>query len=171
MAVGCLVVAPRMLGRLEPRTSRTRREHLERQAPAVADLLAATLTSGAPMRPALAAVAEAVGAPATDAIRPVVAAMELGSDPATAWQPLARDHALGAIAAAVVRSERSGAPLATQLARIADDLRRQRQTVVESAARSAGVSAVAPLAACFLPAFLLLGVVPVVSGLASGLLG
>ena len=170
-AVGCVVLAPRLFGRLESRAARSRRELLERQAPIVAELLAATLASGAPMRGALAAVADAVGAPMAGAIRPVVAAMELGADPASAWQALPDDAGLKVVADAVVRSERSGAPLAAQLSRIADDLRRARQVAIESAARSAGVSAVGPLAACFLPAFLLLGVVPVVAGLASGLAG
>ena len=64
----------------------------------------------------------------------------------------------------------TGAPLSSVLARIAEDMRRDRQVAVEVAARSAGVKAVAPLAACFLPAFLLLGVVPVVAALASSLL-
>ena len=45
-------------------------------------------------------------------------------------------------------------------------MRRDRQRAVEVAAQAAGVRAVAPLAACFLPAFLLLGVVPVVASLA-----
>jgi hypothetical protein len=43
--------------------------------------------------------------------------------------------------------------------------------VVEVAARTAGVRAVIPLVACFLPAFILLGVVPVVAGLANELIG
>ena len=37
-------------------------------------------------------------------------------------------------------------------------------------ARRAGVQAVGPLAACFLPAFVLVGVVPVVVGVAQALL-
>lgn len=170
LAVGSVVLAPRVFGRLESRATRSRRDSLERQAPVVADLLAATLASGAPMRTALAAVADAVGPPMAIAIRPVLAAIELGSDPASAWCTAPAEAGLASVASAIVRSERSGAPLAAQLSRIADDLRRQRQVAVESAVRSAGVAAVGPLAACFLPAFLLLGVVPVVAGLASGLL-
>jgi hypothetical protein len=38
---------------------------------------------------------------------------------------------------------------------------------VEVAARSAGVRSVAPLAACYLPAFILLGIVPVVASMAT----
>jgi len=67
----------------------------------------------------------------------------------------------------MARSARSGAPLADVLSDVADDLRLARTRDVQVAARAAGVRAVGPLAACFLPAYLLLGVVPVVASLAS----
>ncbi len=170
-AVACVVVLPRLLGRFEGRAARERRARLAAQAPLVADLLAATLAAGSPVRPALAVVSTAMGDPAREVMRPVLAALDLGSDVATAWAPLAVDPSLGSIAQAVIRSAESGAPLSAVLSRIAEDLRREHQTVVEVAARSAGVRAVLPLAACFLPAFLLLGVVPVVAALAGGLMG
>jgi len=169
VGVGCAVGVPRLTRNLESQASRRRREGLERQAPLTADLLAATLASGATVRNALDAVGAAVGQPTRDALRPVLAAIDLGADPGAAWRSMAQVPALAPVAAAVVRSAESGAPLATVLARIAEDLRRERQTVVEVAARAAGVRAVAPLAACFLPAFLLVGVVPVVAALAAGL--
>jgi hypothetical protein len=40
---------------------------------------------------------------------------------------------------------------------------------VQAAARAAGVRVVAPLALCFLPAYLVIGVVPIVASLARGL--
>jgi pilus assembly protein TadC len=52
---------------------------------------------------------------------------------------------------------------------IAEELRRDARVRAEAAARSAGVRAVLPLVACFLPAFLLIGVVPVVASLAQSL--
>ena len=169
LGVGVLLVVPRVVRRLEPRAVRRERELLAAQGPVVADLLAATLAAGAPMRTALSAVLTAVDRPAADHLAGVVAALGLGADPVEAWAVVADDDVLGPIAAAVVRSARTGAPLASLLTRLADDMRRQRRTVVEIAARSAGVRAVLPLAACFLPAFLLLGVVPVVAALAQGL--
>jgi Flp pilus assembly protein TadB len=171
LATVCLVVVPRVIGRLESRRDRRQRELLGRQAPALVDLLAATLASGAPMRSALAAVSAAVDDPARSAVGPVVAALDLGADASLAWQHLADDPVLSPVVTAVVRSERTGAPLATLLAHLAADLRRAPRATVEIAARSAGVRAVLPLAACFLPAFLLLGVVPVVAALAASLLG
>lgn len=170
LGVGCVLVLPRAARRLEPRGARARREELERQAPLLADLMAAILASGAPMRFALVAAGEAIGEPTAGAIRPVVAAIDLGADPTTAWSTVADVPALEPIAAAVIRSAESGAPMSTVLSRIAEDMRRARQSAVEIAARAAGVRAVAPLAACFLPAFLLTGVVPVVASLAGELL-
>ena len=66
----------------------------------------------------------------------------------------------------MARSARSGSPLSDVLSEVADDLRLVRTRDVQVAARAAGVRAVGPLAACFLPAYLLLGVVPVVASLA-----
>jgi pilus assembly protein TadC len=65
----------------------------------------------------------------------------------------------------------SGAPLADMVAAVADDQRRRRRWSAEAAARRAGVQAVGPLVLCFLPAFVLLGVVPVVLSIAAEVLG
>ena len=53
---------------------------------------------------------------------------------------------------------------------MAADVRAEYRSAAEQAARRVGVLAVAPLGLCFLPAFVLLGVVPVVVGLAGPLL-
>jgi len=169
-ALVILVVLPRLLGRLESRSDRVRRQALDRQAPLLADLLAATLSSGATFRSALGAVAAAVGEPTTSALRPVITAIDLGADPVEAWRSCGATGTHALVIDAVVRAAESGAPVSRVLARLADDLRREHRVVVEVAARSAGVRAVAPLAACFLPAFVLLGVVPVVASLAGAVL-
>jgi pilus assembly protein TadC len=72
---------------------------------------------------------------------------------------------------ALGRALDSGAPVATTVAAVADEQRRRRRWAAEAAARRAGVLAVAPLALCFLPAFVLLGVVPVVLSIAADVLG
>lgn len=169
-AAACLLVIPRALARLEPRRSRERREQWERQAPVLADLLAALLASGATVRDALQAAAAAIGDPTSPVLLPVVSAIDLGADPASAWRTAGIVPVHVPIVDAIARAHDSGAPAATLLLRAADDIRRDRRRAIEVAARSAGVRAVAPLAACFLPAFLLLGVVPVVASLAGGLL-
>lgn len=169
-AVVIVVVLPRLLGRLESRSDRVRREALDRQAPLLADLLAATLSTGATFRSALGAVGAAVGEPTSSVLRPAITAIDLGADPVEAWRACGASGAHALVIDAVVRSAESGAPVSKVLARLADDLRREHRVVVEVAARSAGVRAVAPLAACFLPAFVLLGVVPVVASLAGAVL-
>ena len=90
----------------------------------------------------------------------------MGAAAEHAWQSVMDEPALAPIGEAFRRSSASGAPLVRVLTGVARDLRRRHLLAVQSAARSAGVSAVVPLAACFLPAFLLLGVAPVVASLA-----
>ncbi len=60
--------------------------------------------------------------------------------------------------------------MAIAVLRVAEDARRVSTARAERAARRAGVLAVGPLGICFLPAFMLLGVVPAVVGLATPLL-
>ena len=63
-----------------------------------------------------------------------------------------------------------GAPVAAAVSRLAAEVRAEGRGAAEQAARRVGVLAVAPLGLSFLPAFVLLGVVPVVVGLAGPLL-
>lgn len=164
------VLGPIFIGRLEPRSKRERDEALLRQAPNVADLLAACVASGASVRDATDVVAAASSEPMQRILHNIVAAMDLGATSDAAWAEVVDDARLAPIAQAVIRSGRSGAPLAELLTHIASDLRRERQLHIEVAARSAGVKAVAPLATCFLPAFLLLSVVPIVVDLGGSML-
>lgn len=163
--IGIAVLGPRLLARLESRADRERRHVLHRQSADCADLLAACLVSGAPVTTAVDAVARSLGEPIATPLQALVTQMRWGADGRNAWSTLASDPCLGPLARAVVRSLESGAPLANLLPGIADDLRRDAAREAQAAARSAGVRAVAPLAACFLPAFFLLGVVPVVVSL------
>lgn len=173
MAVGAglAIAGPVILSRLESRSQRHSREALERQAPACCDLLAACLSAGSAATEAAGAVAEALGEPIATPLRRMVSAHELGSDPLSAWSPLAEHAALRPIARAATRSAETGAALSGLLAAVAEDQRDASRARAEAAARAAGVRSVAPLAACFLPAFLLVGIVPIVASLAAPLLG
>lgn len=167
----CLGVLPRWLARMDSRVTRQRTAQLERQAPLLADLLAGLLASGATVRDAMGAASEAMPEPTATVLRTAAASVDLGADPADAWSATEMSLTHQPMVEALERAHQSGAPAALLLARVAEDLRRDRRRTVEVAARSAGVRAVAPLALCFLPAFVLLGVVPVVASLASGVLG
>ena len=170
VGIAVALVLPRLLGRLESRAARERRVSMARQLPEAADLLAATLSSGAPTARAVRVVAEAVGEPMGSVLSDVASALNLGATSAEAWSDADQAGEVAEISAAFIRSESSGAPLAEVLARTAHDLRRRHRVSVEVAARAAGVRAVAPLAVCFLPAFRVVGVLPVVASMAATLL-
>ena len=172
VAVGGAIalLGPRLLATLESRAQRQRRVDLERQMPATADLLAACLAAGATPVEATRAVARAIGDPIATPLRRLTGALDLGADPVTAWSALASEASLRPIARAASRSAETGAPLATLLIAVADEQRDAMRARAAAAARAAGVRSVAPLVACFLPAFILVGIVPVVASLALPLL-
>ena len=68
------------------------------------------------------------------------------------------------------RSASSGAALADGVADLADQSRHDAAHTAAAAAERAGVLIAGPLGLCFLPAFVCLGIVPVVAGLAGDVL-
>ena len=163
---------PNLLGRLEPASTRAEREALAADLPLALDLLAACLTGGAGLPEAVRAVAEAVPGPCRTRLLRVAAALEVGRSPAEAWSALALpgDELAAAAARALARAGEGGAPVAGAVVRLAEQAREGARARGQQAAERAGVLAVGPLGLCFLPAFVLLGVVPVVAGLVGPLL-
>jgi pilus assembly protein TadC len=139
--------------------------------PRFADLVAACLEAGAPPADALDVVRRHLDGPLADRLAPVAGALRSGVDPLRVYGDHGRDDPVRALVAALARAMESGAPLADTVAGVADDQRRRRRGSAEAAARRAGVHAIGPLVVCFLPAFVLLGVVPVVLGIAEQVLG
>jgi pilus assembly protein TadC len=142
-----------VLRRFEPAAARRRRLREAADLPIAADLLAAVLRSGAPVDQAVGAVAEALGGPLGERLARVGRELRLGGRPAEAWPHLTAVAGAERLGLAAVRSAHSGAALAGALARVA---------AAEAAARRAGVLVVLPLGLCFLPAFILAGLVPVI---------
>ncbi len=161
-ALPTAVLLDRMLRRIEPPAVRARRLRAAADLPLAADLLAAALRAGAPVERSVLAVADALGGPLADQLSRVGRMLLLGGVPQEAWAHLATVPGGQRIATAAVRSASSGAALAGALTRLADDLRADRATAIEAAARRAGVLIVLPLGLCFLPAFILAGLVPVI---------
>jgi Flp pilus assembly protein TadB len=161
------VAVERYLRRQEPAAQRRQRLAAVADLPLGADLLAAALRAGAPIDRAAAAVADALGGPLGERLQRTARSLRLGAEPAEAWQHLAGVDGADRLIAAAVRSSASGGALAGALGRLADDLRADRAVAVEAAAQRAAVLIVLPLGLCFLPAFLLVGVVPVLIGLLS----
>ncbi len=151
---------------------RTRRERAAAltDLPLALDLLGCALRAGQPPSTAAAAVAAAVRGPVADALLSVARAADLGAPPDIALQPLGRLTNIAAVARAAARTAESGTRLADELARIAGDQRVRRAAAAQARVRRAGVLVVLPLGLCFLPAFALIGVVPIVIGIAGSLL-
>ena len=103
-------------------------------------------------------------APLSEELAAVAARLRLGVDPATVWRDLAGHPQLGGLGRTVARAVESGASVAEAMQRLADDLRRQHRAAMETKARAVGVQAALPLGVCLLPAFVLVGVVPLVAG-------
>lgn len=147
------------------------------------DLFAVCLRAGLPIAGSAAVVART--APPSLA-RPLAASADLlllGADPAHAWSELGAGDTDGrgrndpgaerfdALATLARRSARSGSALSDGLVELADATRQEAHDDALAAAERAGVAISGPLGLCFLPAFVCLGIVPVVIGLASGVLG
>ncbi|MFD0900232.1 type II secretion system F family protein [Actinomadura sediminis] len=147
-----------------------RRARLIADLPVAVDLLAACLRGGTPWQDAVDAVADAIGGPLGEELDRVSVQIRLGADPATAWLALTAEPTLAPLARAAVRATSHGAALAPSLARLARDQRRTSRAAAAGRARAAGIRVLAPLGLCFLPAFVLLGVVPAVAGIASTIL-
>jgi pilus assembly protein TadC len=150
----------RWLRRLEPLASRRRRERIAADLPIAAEILAACAVAGANVQDALAVTADTVGGPLGGYLRQVEHRLRLGTDPQLAWQASADVEPM--LAVTITRSLDSGAPLADALLAVADRLRARHAALVRERVRAVGVRAAAPLGLCFLPAFVLVGVVPVV---------
>jgi len=170
MVAGLLV---RRLTRLEQR-----RPVEPRSVAFVLELLAAALATGAPVDSAIAGVAGAIdeqGAPAlrqaAEPVGRVGRLLRLGAEPSTAWSGLDSVPGMWQVAAAGRRCAHSGARLAAMLVDLAADLRIQHRARAVARAERTGVWALLPLGCCFLPAFVCLGVLPVMLGVAGQVLG
>ncbi|GAA0920100.1 type II secretion system F family protein [Streptomyces thermoalcalitolerans] len=141
-----------------------------RQLPLAADLLAACIAAGAGPVSAAQAVGEALGGPVGDRLARGAAEVRLGGEPADAWRGLASLPGAAALARLLERADESGLPAAGPVARLAADVRADRTRAATAGARRAAVLVTAPVGLCFLPAFVAVGVLPVLIGLAGGVL-
>ena len=164
-----LVVAPMLgtaawlaIGRLEPVDAARVRQQTAQSLPLAAELLAAAIAAGSPPVMAAEAVALALGGPLGAALKSAAAAARVGVEPASAWMGMASDPALRPLARALAGAVTRGASPTAVLERVAYDARDALRWAAEARARSLGAKAAAPLGLCFLPAFVLVGIVPVV---------
>lgn len=158
MAVAGVVV----LGWLEPRSARHRREQLIMQVPQALELLAACLAAGLPARKACDAVVQAFDGPVADDLGRVLALLKLGVGETAAWKSIHDHPQLGLAAQDLARSVESGTSMVQGLQHHAAAARETRRGALQVRARAVGVRSVLPMMICFIPSFMLLGIVPAV---------
>ncbi len=180
--VGLLVFGSRRVSENEMRA----RQRLIAAAPPAVDLFAAALAAGLLPADAASVVASAFhdgdesleggktgtsGNPA-EPVREIAArfaaaarALREGAEPEIAWRELSIDAATAPVAAAALRASRTGAPASQTVAKAARDVWHGAEQAAQAQIRAVAVRATAPLALCFLPAFVLVGVVPTALGL------
>lgn len=139
------------------------------------DVLAVCLAAGMAVSSAAAAAAPSAPPNLARVLRRAAALLALGADPAVAWSVPsgaqdATDPQIDALLRLARRSASSGAALAGGVAELAEDSRHDAAHAASAAAERAGVLIAGPLGLCFLPAFVCLGIVPVVAGLAGQVL-
>ena len=156
--------------------------------PVILDLLDAACAAGSSVPGALDAVAFAIGGARGRLLADVAASLTLGARWAEAWTRTAAapttghgvrrpaDAAqppagLGPVADALRAAWEDGAPPGAALRAAAGTLRRERHAKTLEAAARLGVRLVLPLGLCYLPAFVLVGLVPVIVSMAAGVLG
>jgi pilus assembly protein TadC len=140
------------------------------------DVLAVCLAAGMAVSNAAAATAASAPPKLASVLRRAADLLALGSDPGTAWSappgmaadPI--DTQIDSLLRLARRSASSGAALADGVAELADQVRHDATHAATYAAERAGVFIAGPLGLCFLPAFVCLGIVPVVAGLAGDVL-
>jgi len=162
MAVGALFAWPVLRAR---RASRERERAVRDELPDLVELFRLAVGAGLTVPLAVAAVAGRVDGCFGAALGDVRARVGDGERLSEALEALVEvGDAARPLAAALIASEREGAPLAVSLERVATDARLTRRRAAEEDARRLPVQLLFPLVACVLPAFGLLTVVPLLAG-------
>ncbi len=133
------------------------------------DLLAACLGAGMPPGEAASATASAASPGLAGPLHDVSMRLALGV--AAPWKVLDNVPEMADIVALARRSGDSGAAMSMGVAELAAARRAEAGDGAEATAERAGVLIAGPLALCFLPAFVVLGLIPTIAGLAESMLG
>jgi pilus assembly protein TadC len=139
------------------------------------DVLAVCLAAGMAVSTAAAATAPSAPPLLARVLHRAADLLALGADPVVAWSappdlPGSLDPQTDALLRLARRSSASGVALAEAVAGLAAQCRQDAAHMATATAERAAVLIAGPLGLCFLPAFVCLGIVPVVAGLAGDLL-
>lgn len=135
------------------------------------DLFAICLRAGLPVSAAGSAVVRCLPEQLAPPLQRAVDLLGLGAAPERAWGELEGTPELADLAVLARRSARAGSSMSDGLIELSARAREGAGDAALAAAERAGVKISGPLGLCFLPAFVCLGIVPVVIGLAGTVLG
>lgn len=136
------------------------------------EVLAACLSSGMAVSRAAAAAASSAPPELAGVLNRAADLLALGADPARAWSnPVVHvSNQTASLLRLARRSAASGTALAHGVAELATHSRHEAADAASAAAERASVLIAGPLGLCYLPAFVCLGIVPVVAGMAGDVL-
>ncbi|WP_166845040.1 type II secretion system F family protein [Isoptericola sp. BMS4] len=138
------------------------------ELPVLLELLAAAVRAGAGVPRALAATGDAVGGAEGAALRDAATALRLGAPWEDAWR--SAPARLAPLHRALRSAWSDGAAPADALRTAREEVLHARSAAARTAAARLAVRLVLPLGACFLPAFVLVGLAPVLIALGIDLL-
>ena len=133
--------------------------------PVLICLIGSGIRAGATLPACLTAVSDVARGPLGDELAAVAERLRLGAEPASAWRRSALPEPLVAVGRDLARAADTGAPVADLIERHVCDLRRSLRARATARVERLGVLVVAPLGLCFLPAFVLIGLVPMAAEL------
>ncbi len=159
-----------VLGFVPTSVAARRQGKLVAALPQACDLMAVCVEAGLPLRAALRAVVDVMEGPLAERLGQVTARVELGVAEREAWDDVRHEPGLEALGNQICRCLDSGTPVAKALRALAAEARRDAAAAEEVRAKRVGVRCVMPLMVCFLPSFVLLGIVPIIGGIIGNLL-
>lgn len=153
------------------RAARQRADVIVRSLPEIVDLFHLAVTAGLTVPLAVGAVVRRADGPLADELRAALAEVALGRRIGDALEdvPARAGEVTRPLLAALVASDRYGAPLGDALGRLAAEVRADRRRRAEEAARKVPVKLLFPLVCCVLPAFGLLTLAPLIAGAVAAL--
>ena len=137
------------------------------------EMLAAAVSQGASIPRALEAVGRAWRGSEGDALAGVAAALHRGADWHNAWA-LARAHprcggVMATLSDTLEPAYRHGTSPLPRIEAAVDQIDKDERRLIEERAAKLGVRMLVPTGACFLPSFVLIGVMPVIVSFGAGL--
>jgi Flp pilus assembly protein TadB len=160
----------KFVARLEPAAVRAERARLAADLPLATTLMTVAVQAGVSLPSAAESVGQALGGPLGRRLSESARAAVVGVVPTDAWRALLEEPGLAQLGRAIVRSEATGTSAARVLAAVSEDAVAAARWHAHGRARSLGPRTALPLGLCFLPAFIVVGVLPFIASTAATVL-